>query len=40
MDQILMLWERVLGFHDPMVLVIAAVAIFVHRSEMLLRVSE
>jgi hypothetical protein len=38
-DQILHLWERVLGFMDPTLLVIAAVAIFTHRSEMLLRVS-
>ncbi len=39
MDQILNLWERVIAYMDPTVFVVAAVAIFVHRSEMLLRVS-
>lgn len=36
-DQILNLWERVIGYMDPMIFAIAAVAIFLHRSEMLLR---
>jgi hypothetical protein len=39
-DQILHLWERLLGFMDPTLLAVTAVAIFMHRAEMLLRVSE
>ncbi len=39
MEQILHLWERILGYMDTTLLAIAAVAIFMHRSEMLLRVS-
>jgi hypothetical protein len=39
-DQILHLWERLIGFMDPTLLAVTAVAIFMHRSEMLLRVSD
>jgi hypothetical protein len=38
MEQILHLWERILGFMDTTLLAVAAVAIFMHRSEMLFRV--
>ncbi len=38
MDQLLHLWERIIGYMDPTLLAVTAVAIFIHRSEMLLRV--
>lgn len=39
MEQLLHLWERIIGYMDTTMLAVAAVAIFIHRSEMLLRVS-
>eukprot|EP01031_Cornospumella_fuschlensis_P026974 gene26974-32589_t len=38
-DQLLHLWERVLGFGDPLLLSVAAAGVFVYRAEMLLRCS-
>lgn len=36
-DQILILWDRMIGYMDPTILAVAAVAIFIHRSEALFR---
>ncbi len=38
-DQLLHLWERVIGYMDPSLLAVAAVCIFLYRADMLLRVS-
>jgi hypothetical protein len=37
-EQLLHLWDRLLGFMDTTLLAIAAVGIFIHRSEMLMKV--
>ncbi len=39
MEQLLHLWERIIGYMDTTLLAVAAVAIFMHRSEMLFKVS-
>ena len=39
MEQLLHLWERIIGYMDTTLLAVAAVAVFNHRAEMLMRVS-
>jgi len=37
MDQLLHLWDRLIGYMDPSILAVAAAAVFVHRAEALMR---